>query len=118
MRLPDDIQGTGPTSDPAATTAPQVLACDECGAPVDAEQRYCVVCGAHRRNVNDPATRYLSQASAKSRRSKGGAATRRSPQFGGSRGVVLALVIALIPAAAAAGVIAGRSSNNDDSSLI
>ena len=39
-------------------------------------------------------------------------------QFGGSRGVALALVIALIPVAAAAGVIAGRSSNNDDSNLI
>ena len=118
MRLPDDIQGAGPTSDPGATTAPQVLACDECGAPVEAEQRYCVVCGAHRRNVNDPAARYLGQASAKSRGSKGGAAPRRSPPFSGSRGVVLALVIALIPVAAAAGVIAGRSSNNDDSNLI
>jgi hypothetical protein len=118
MRLPDDSQGGGGTSDPGSATTPSVLACDECGAPVDAEQRYCVVCGAHRRNVNDPAARYLSQASAKSRGSKAGSASRRSPQFGGSRGVVLALVIALIPAAAAAGVIAGRSSNNDDSNLI
>ena len=95
-----------------------MLACDECGAPVDAEQRYCVVCGAHRRNVNDPAARYLGQASAKSRSSKAGAAPRRPSQFSGSRGLVLALVIALIPVAAAAGVIAGRSSNNDDSNLI
>ncbi len=118
MRLPDDIQGAGPTSDPSSATAPSVLACDECGAPVDAEQRYCVVCGAHRRNVNDPAARYLGQASAKSRGAKAGAAPRRSSQFSGSRGVWLALVIALIPVAAAAGVIAGRSSNNDDSSLI
>jgi hypothetical protein len=118
MRLPDDSQGAGGAGDPGSATAPSVLACDECGAPVDAEQRYCVVCGAHRRNVNDPATRYLSEASAKSRRSKAGSARGRSPQFGGSRGVVLALVIALIPAAAAAGVIAGRSSNNDDSNLI
>jgi len=118
MRLPDHSQGAGGTGDPGSATAPSVLACDKCGAPVEAEQRYCVVCGAHRRNVNDPATRYLSQASAKSRGAKAGSAPRRSPQFGGSRGVVLALVIALIPAAAAAGVIAGRSSNNDDSNLI
>jgi hypothetical protein len=144
MRLPDDSLVTGATNDPgsvtplpsvtpppdlASTTAPSypgaataqpVLACDECGAPVDAEQRYCVVCGAHRRNVNDPATRYLSQTSAKSRRSKAGATARRSPQFGGFRGASLALVvvIALIPVAAAVGVIAGRSSNNDDSNLI
>jgi hypothetical protein len=118
MRLPDDIQGAGPTSEPGSAIPPPVLACDECGAPVDAEQRYCVVCGAHRRNVNDPAARYLGQASAKSRSSKAGAAARRPSQFSGSRGVVLALVIALIPVAAAAGVIAGRSSNNDDSNLI
>jgi hypothetical protein len=118
MRLPDDSQGGGGKTDPGSATAPSVLACDECGAPVDVDQRYCVVCGAHRRNVNDPAARYLSQASAKSRRSKSGSTARRSPQFGGSRGLVLALVIALIPAAAAAGVIAGRSSNNNDSDLI
>lgn len=118
MRLPDDIQGAGPTSEPSSATPPPVLACDECGAPVDAEQRYCVVCGAHRRNVNDPAARYLGQASAKSRSSKAGAPPRRPSQFSGSRGLVLALVIALIPVAAAAGVIAGRSSNNDDSNLI
>ena len=118
MRLPDDSQGAGGAGDPGSATSSPVLACDDCGAPVDAEQRYCVVCGAHRRNVNDPVTRYLSEASAKSRRSKAAAVARRSPQIGGSRGVVLALVIALIPAAAAAGVIAGRSSNNDDSNLI
>jgi hypothetical protein len=138
MRLPDDSQaasGTNdpgsvtpppelgsatPPPDPTAATAQPVLACDECGAPVDADQRYCVVCGAHRRNVNDPATRYLSQASAKARRSKTGVAARRPSQFGGSRGASLALVIviALIPVAAAVGVLAGRSSNNDDSNLI
>src|SRR5450432_4097497 len=106
MRLPDDSQGVGgandpgfPTPppapafvtappDPGSATAQPVLACDECGAPVDADQRYCVVCGAHRRNVNDPATRYLSQASATSRRSKAGVAARRSPQLGGTRGQV------------------------------
>jgi hypothetical protein len=117
---PPDLGSTTAPSDPGSTTAQPVLACDECGAPVDAEQRYCVVCGAHRRNVNDPATRYLSQSSAKSRRSKAGAAARRSPQFGGFRGASLALVIviALIPVAAAVGVLAGRSSNNDDSNLI
>jgi hypothetical protein len=111
---------------PAATAAEVAPAesatiqqCDECGAPVDKDQRYCVSCGAHRRHVNDPAARYLSQATARSRTSKGAATARKAPRGGArSRGVGLALAIALIPVAAAAGVIAGRSSNNNDAKLI
>jgi hypothetical protein len=92
--------------------------CDECGAPVDKVQRYCVACGAHRRHVNDPAARYLTQATARSR-SKKATAARKEPGVGfRHRGLILALAIALIPVAAAAGVIAGRSSNNNDAKLI
>jgi hypothetical protein len=88
--------------------------CDECGAPVDNHQRYCVSCGAHRRHVNDPAARYLSQATARSRSVKAAATAREAPRTGArSRSLALALAIAIIPVAAAAGVIAGRSSNND-----
>jgi hypothetical protein len=93
--------------------------CDECGSPVDAAQRYCVVCGAHRRHVDDPATRYLSQASARARgpRSTAGAtASRRAPGRGRSLGA--ALMLALIPVAAAVGVAVGRSSNGGDAKLI
>jgi len=89
--------------------------CDECGAPVDKDQRYCVACGAHRRHVNDPAARYLTQATARSRSKKTSAATGRPSSAGArNRSLALALAIALIPVAAAAGVIAGRSSNNND----
>jgi hypothetical protein len=92
--------------------------CDECGAPVDPDQRYCVACGAHRRHVNDPAARYLSQASARSRSSRA-AGSQRTPRSGGrSRGLGTALVLALIPLVAAVGVMAGRSSNNNDAKLI
>jgi hypothetical protein len=118
MRVPDTSEPIGGTRDSSNPGSDQVLTCDECGAPVDSDQRYCVVCGAHRRNVNDPAARYLSHASARSRRSGRPASAQRAARSGGSRGVALAMAIALIPAAAAVGVIAGRSSNNDDSKLI
>ena len=61
-----------------ADPAPPYEQCDECGSPVDAAQRYCVVCGAHRRHVDDPAARYLGQASARhaASRSSAGAAAR------------------------------------------
>ena len=121
MELTDiSRQAPAPT---AAQVAPAESAtiqqCDECAAPVDKDQRYCVSCGAHRRHVNDPAARYLSQATARSRASKIAAPARTAPGGGArSRGVALALAIAIIPVAAAAGVIAGRSSNSNDAKLI
>jgi hypothetical protein len=93
--------------------------CDECGAPVDKDQRYCVTCGAHRRHVNDPAAPHLSQATARSRTGRAAAAGNRTPRSGGrSRGLGTALVLALIPVVAAVGVMVGRSSNNNDARLI
>jgi hypothetical protein len=113
---------TMPTPAPAPATAgtqPETYhQCDECGAPVDAVQRYCVVCGAHRRHVNDPAARYLSQATARSRKSNAAAPARRSARASRWRGLGTALVLAVIPLVAAGGVLIGRSSNNDDSKLI
>lgn len=93
--------------------------CDECGAAVADDQRYCVVCGAHRKHVNDPAAQYLSQATARSRGSRTGAPARSQARPAGrARGLGTALVLALIPVAAAGGVLAGRSSSNDDAALI
>jgi hypothetical protein len=101
---------------PPATTYQQ---CDECAAPVDVDQRYCVSCGAHRRNVNDPAARYLSHATARTRTSRAVATQKRPRQTGsGVRGLGVALLLALIPAVAAVGVLVGRSSNNQDAKLI
>jgi hypothetical protein len=102
----------------ARTAAP--VQCEECGAPVDEEQRYCVVCGAHRRHVTDPASRYLSHASARSRTTRAVTTVRRAPRAAAARtsGLGLAVALALIPAAAAVGVLAGRSSNNDDAKLV
>ncbi len=99
-----------PAASAAASRGDSVLSCDECGSPVDSVQRYCVVCGAHRRDVRDPAARYLSQASARARavarisaRPTARAARRRTLGFG------TALLIALIPAAGLVGYAIGDS---------
>lgn len=120
MQLTDSPQSPIATAEHGVAAANETIQqCDECGAPVDKDQRYCVACGAHRRHVNDPAARYLTQATAGSRSKKAAATARKEPTAGARfRGLGLALAIALIPVAAAAGVIAGRSSNNNDAKLI
>lgn len=93
--------------------------CDECNAPVEEEQRYCVVCGAHRRHVEDPAARYLSELTARSRTKRAGTVARpagRSAARG--RGLGLAVALALVPVAAAVGVVAERSNNHNNAKLI
>ncbi|MGZ4313247.1 MAG: hypothetical protein ACXVR1_14195 [Solirubrobacteraceae bacterium] len=86
---------------------------------MDTEQRYCVVCGAHRRHVDDPAARYLGHATARARssRSSAGVAGARRPMARG-RSLGAALILAVIPVAAAVGVAVGRSSNSEDARLI
>ena len=42
--------------------------CQECGAPLDAQQRYCVNCAARRANGANPASRYFAAASRRARR--------------------------------------------------
>jgi len=91
--------------------------CEQCEAPVEANQRYCVVCGTHRRHVYDPAARFLSDATSRSRAAARVArgpvsSTRRSP------GLALALVLTAIPLAVAAGVlIAGRGDDSNSKLL-
>src|SRR6202034_137392 len=86
--------------------------CDECGSPVEPNQRYCVVCGAHRRGVDDPAARYMTRATAEARheriRAQRAAAGHRSRRT--ASGLWTALVLALVPVSAAVGVLVGRSS--------
>jgi hypothetical protein len=114
-----DIEQTQPASAPvAASNEPEPASpyelCDQCGAPVDKAQRYCVVCGARRRHVRDPAARHLSGAASKARRAPNPQrATKKS-----SSSLGLALVLAVIPLAVGVGVLLGRSSTNGDAKLI
>ncbi len=98
-----------------------ITTCDECGAAVAPDQRYCVQCGAHRRTASDPAGRYFSEASAARTRvaaatAAGASAPRRKRRA--QPGLLAALLIALVPVAAAIGVAIGRSSNSGDQALI
>jgi hypothetical protein len=107
---------TAVTAIHAAPTVPTL--CDECSAPVEEEQRYCVVCGAHRRHVEDPASRYLSELTARSRTKRAATVARPSRPPARGLGLGLAVALALVPAAAAVGVVAERSSNNGNAKLI
>ena len=91
--------------------------CEHCEAPVEASQRYCVVCGTRRKHVRDPAVRFLAEATSRSRSvtksARGAAAPRRR-----SSGLGLALLLALIPLAVAVGVLIGRPADDTSSKLL
>lgn len=112
------------TSQPTivVTPAPAHETCEQCGAPVDLAQRYCVQCGTRRKHVSDPAARFMSSATSRAR-----AAARAQQQTAGSAGrnprgvgLGLALAVALIPAGVGLGVVIGHSntSSNNDAALI
>ncbi len=85
--------------------------CEECGSPLDAQQRYCVECGARRGNGANPASRYFAAMSKRARRPVAGPAPRRPSS---SRAAAVGF-FALLPIAVALGLVVGRSgSNNSD----
>lgn len=92
------------------TKAQGIEPCEECGAPMDPQQRYCVECAARRGNGSNPSSRYFAAMSKKSRRplTKGQA---RAPG-GGSRAAAVGF-FALLPIAVALGVVVGRSGSGD-----
>lgn len=84
--------------------------CEECGAPLDPQQRYCVECAARRGNGSNPASRYFAAMSKKSRRPLTRGQARQ--QGGGSRAAAVGF-FALLPIAVALGVVVGRSGAGD-----
>jgi hypothetical protein len=96
--------------------ADQYESCEHCSAPVAATQRYCVVCGTRRKHVYDPAARFLSEATGRTRATRGGRPTARSPRR--SAGLGLALALAAIPLAVAVGVLIAHSGNNVNDKLL
>jgi hypothetical protein len=78
--------------------------CEECGAPLDPQQRYCVNCAARRGNGANPASRYFAAMSQRARRPP-----PRPPAKGASSGRAAAVgFFALLPIAVAIGVVVGR----------
>jgi hypothetical protein len=87
--------------------------CEECGAAMDPQQRYCVECAARRGNGANPSSRYFASMSRKARRPLTRPPQKANPT---SRAAAVAF-FALLPIAVALGVVVGRggsdSSNND-----
>jgi len=89
--------------------------CEECGSPLDAQQRYCVECGARRGNGANPASRYFATMSKRARRPVA-RAPKRPPA---SRAAAVGF-FALLPIAVALGVVVGRSDSggSDEAALL
>jgi hypothetical protein len=83
--------------------------CEECGAPMDPQQRYCVNCAARRGNGANPASRYFATMSKRARRPLARPAAKPSPT---SRAAAVAF-FALLPLAVGLGVVVGRSGSAD-----
>jgi hypothetical protein len=86
--------------------------CEECGAPLDPQQRYCVECATRRGNGSNPASRYFAAMSKKSRRPL---TKSQSKQTGGGSRAAAVGFFALLPIAVALGVVVGRSGGSGDS---
>jgi hypothetical protein len=99
---------------PASTPAGRFEPCEECGAPMDPQQRYCVNCAARRGNGANPASRYFAAMSRKARRQPVRAGRKRAS---GSRAAAVSF-FALLPIAVAIGVVVGRAGAGSDESAI
>lgn len=90
--------------------------CEECGSPLDAQQRYCVECGARRGNGANPSSRYFATMSKRARRPLTGQQPKRPSS---SRAAAVGF-FALLPIAVALGLVVGRSGNNsgDEAALL
>jgi hypothetical protein len=91
--------------------------CEECGAAMDPQQRYCINCAARRGNGANPSSRYFAAMSKRARRPLvQPAAAKRSDT---SRAAAVGF-FALLPIAVALGVMVGRSGsgNGDNEALL
>jgi hypothetical protein len=82
--------------------------CDECQAPLDEQQRFCVRCGARQPDAYDPAARYFGATTQRRR-----APAPRSPKRSASASRWAALFLAMLPVAVAIGVLVGKGNSND-----
>jgi hypothetical protein len=85
--------------------------CEECGAPLDPQQRYCVHCAARRGNGANPSSRYFAAMSKRAHRPPVRPPAKTSS---GSRAAAVGF-FALLPIAVAIGVVVGRSGSDEGS---
>jgi hypothetical protein len=96
---------------PALNGRGQYEPCEECGAPLDPQQRYCVNCAARRGNGANPSSRYFAAMSQRARRPSVRPSAAKNSS--GSRAAAVAF-FALLPIAVAIGVVVGRSGNDSN----
>jgi hypothetical protein len=106
-------EGSGELAPAAAPPQAQYLLCEQCQAPVDRDQRYCVRCGARQSHARNPATSYFA-AAARSKRTLAPAPRRE----GFLRGPAFALFLVLLPLGVAIGVLVGKSGSSGNDKLI
>jgi hypothetical protein len=82
--------------------------CEQCGAPLDPQQRYCVHCATRRGNGANPASRYFA---AMGKRTRKPVPTAGAKPASGSRAAAVAF-FALLPVAVGIGVVVGRGNSN------
>jgi hypothetical protein len=83
--------------------------CEECGAPMDPQQHYCVNCAARRGNGANPSSRYFAAMSKRARRPLVAPPAKQSST---SRAAAVGF-FALLPIAVAIGVAIGNNSSGD-----
>ena len=90
--------------------------CEECGAPMDPQQRYCVNCAARRGNGANPSSRYFATMSKRAHRPL---APPPAKQGVTSRAAAVGF-FALLPIAVAIGVAIGHngSGGSDEEALL
>lgn len=93
---------------PTTNSPAQYEPCEECGAALDPQQRYCVECAARRGNGANPSSRYFAAMSKRARRP---VAPPPAKTGGGSRAAAVGF-FALLPIAVAIGVVVGRSGSD------
>jgi hypothetical protein len=110
--MPPTKQTTPKKTTTNGNTTTAYAACEECGAPLDERQRYCVSCGTRRRDKGGPAVQYFASAGMRSRRGAG-----KATGTSGARAAAV-LFFVVLPIAVAVGVLVGKGNgNNNDQDL-
>ena len=109
--MPDVKPKTTKQTTPEGHGGTAYASCEECGAPLDEKQRYCVSCGARRRDKGGPAVQYFASAGRRTRRGAG-----RAPAGSGARAAAV-LFFVVLPIAVAIGVLVGKGNGNNDQGI-
>jgi hypothetical protein len=112
----DDLHTAEPAFGAGETATAQYQLCEQCGAPLDEHQRYCVHCGSRRADAHDPAARYFATAVRRARSERAG--TQSESSRASAPLVAGALVLAILPVAVGIGVLVGRNGGGTDSKLL